>query len=157
MNIQDIQQNILAGGGTLFLLMTLVQISPIKINPWSAIGRVIKKFLSAIGAIINSGLISKVDALGEKVDGIEKRFEKHEASVAESKADERRADILRFNREIIRGLPHTMEDFIEVLSYIDFYESYCRDHPEYENNRAVMAIQNIEEAYQEHLSKNDFS
>lgn len=110
-----------------------------------------------IGAIINSGLISKVDALGEKVDGIEKRFEKHEASVAESKADERRADILRFNREIIRGLPHTMEDFIEVLSYIDFYESYCRDHPEYENNRAVMAIQNIEEAYQEHLRKNDFS
>ena len=54
MNIQDIQQNILAGGGTLFLLMTLVQISPIKINPWSAIERVIKKFLSAIGAIINS-------------------------------------------------------------------------------------------------------
>ena len=61
------------------------------------------------------------------------------------------------SREVIRGLPHTMEDFIEVLSYIDFYESYCRDHPEYENNRAVMAIQNIEEAYQEHLRKNDFS
>ncbi len=65
--------------------------------------------------------------------------------------------ILRFNRELLQdNIPHTQEDFIETLSEIDFYERYCKEHPEYENNRAVLAIQNIERVYSEMLEKHNF-
>ena len=65
--------------------------------------------------------------------------------------------ILSFNRELLQdNIPHTQEDFIETLSEIDFYERYCKEHPEYENNRAVLAIQNIERVYSEMLEKHNF-
>ena len=151
MNIQEI----LTGGGVLLVLMTLVQVTPIKVNPWSAIGRGFKKVFSSIGTAMNGDVLKKMDELEQKIETIEKKFGEHEHSSEKGKADEKRASILHFNRELLRDLPQTMEDFIEVLSYIDFYEKYCQDHPEYENNRAVMAIQNIERAYKEHMEKND--
>lgn len=137
--------------------MTLVQIAPIKINPWSAIGSGIKKAFSVLGTALNRSVIEKIDLLDGKVANLEVRFDDHNKEREADKADEHRAAILRFNREIIRKLPHTMEDYIEVLSLIDWYERYCASHPEYENNRAVMAIQNIERMYKEHLEKNDFA
>lgn len=124
-------------GSGLLMLLTFIQIAPIKVNPWSAIGR-------AIGKALNGDVMNKIDDL-------ERRFDKHESEREKDKTDERRANILRFNREILRNLPHTQEDFIEVLSYIDFYEDYCREHPEYENNRAVLAIENIKRVYREWL------
>lgn len=76
----------------------------------------------------------------------------------ERNADLHRVYILRFNLELLReNIPHTLEDFVEVLSEIDFYEQYCEEHPEYENNRAVLAIQNIKRTYSEKLEKHDFS
>ncbi len=149
-------KEIAAGGGVVAVLMTLIQISPIQINPWSAIGSFFKMVMSFIGNAINGPVLRKMDEMEQKIDDIEKHFEAHEKSSKKDKADDKRASILHFNRELIRDLPHTMEDFIEVLSYIDFYENYCKEHPEYENNRAVMAIQNIERAYREHLEKHDF-
>lgn len=138
----SIQEILASSSGVLVILMTLIQIAPIKVNPWSTIGK-------AIGKALNGDVM-------EKIDDLEQRFDKHEKMRERDKADERRANILRFNREILRNLPHTQEDFIEVLSYIDFYERYCKEHPEYENNRAVLAIQNIERVYSEKLEKHDF-
>lgn len=74
----------------------------------------------------------------------------------ERNADTRRAHILRFNNELIRELPHTKEDFIEILADIDEYEAYCREHPTYKNNRAKHAIANIGRAYDDRLKKHDF-
>ena len=54
------------------------------------------------------------------------------------------------------NIPHTKEEFIDVLADIDYYESYCRDHPDYKNNRAVFAIANIGKSYTERLEKHDF-
>jgi len=51
---------------------------------------------------------------------------------------------------------HTEEDFNEILYSIDCYEKYCTEHPEYQNNRAVHAIKNIERVYDEHMEKHDF-
>ena len=55
-----------------------------------------------------------------------------------------------------REIQHTREDFIEILAVIDDYESYCRDHKEYKNNRAVCAIENIKRVYMDRLQKHDF-
>ena len=58
--------------------------------------------------------------------------------------------------ELLRDLPHTKEEFIEVLTEIDAYEKYCREDPDYPNNRAVFAIKNIQETYKRRLDKHDF-
>ena len=46
--------------------------------------------------------------------------------------------------------------FRSVLAEIDAYERYCAEHPEYPNNRAILAIENIREVYRERLKKHDF-
>ena len=43
-----------------------------------------------------------------------------------------------------------------MLAEIDAYERFCDDHPDYPNNRAVLAIENIRENYKERLKKHDF-
>ena len=53
-------------------------------------------------------------------------------------------------------LKHTEEEYNEILHNIKGYEQYCKTHPLYENNRAVLAIENIERAYKERMVKRDF-
>lgn len=136
-------QEILAGsGGILVILMTLVQITPFKVNPWTSIGK-------AIGKALNSDVI-------EKLDKVEHRLDEHIRVDDERNADAHRAYILRFNTELLREIRHTEEDFHEILYNIDCYERYCKDHPEYQNNRAVHAIKNINRVYDECMEKHDF-
>ena len=71
-------------------------------------------------------------------------------------ADGHRAQILHFNNELLRNIRHTKEEFIEILARIDVYEKYCKTHPDYPNNRAILAIENIREVYKERLKKRDF-
>ena len=51
---------------------------------------------------------------------------------------------------------HTKEEFDEILYSVTYYERYCEDHPKYENNRAVLAIENIKRVYKECMETNDF-
>ena len=67
-----------------------------------------------------------------------------------------RARILQFNNELLRNIPHTREDFIEILAEIDYYQRFCREHEDYSNNRATHAISNIERVYDERMKKRDF-
>ena len=129
-------------GGGLFVLLTLVQLAPIQVNPWSAIAR-------WIGKAINGEVLGKLGHL-------EKRLDKHITDDDKRDADGHRLEILRFNNELLRSIDHTKEEFIEVLAEIDAYERFCNDHPDYPNNRAILAIENIQENYKERLKKHDF-
>lgn len=130
------------GGGLVLAAMTVIQITPVKLNPWSWLAK-------AIGKAINADVLMK---LGE----VEKRLDEHITVDDRRTADNSRTRILHFNNELLRDLPHTKEEFIEVLAEIDAYEKYCQDHPEYPNNRAVLAISNIKRTYEERLQKHDF-
>lgn len=133
---------LVGGGGLLAVLLTLVQIAPVKINPWSAIAK-------AIGNAINADVLRELDTVTQKLDT-------HIRVDDERNADSYRTRILQFNNELLREIQHTREDFIEILAVIDDYESYCRDHKEYKNNRAVCAIENIKRVYMDRLQKHDF-
>lgn len=128
--------------GLAVALATAIEISPLKINPWSAIAK-------AVGRVMNAEVLEELKQTREKLD-------EHIRVDDERNADTRRAHILRFNNELIRELPHTKEDFIEILADIDDYELYCREHPTYRNNRAKHAIANIGRAYDDRLQKHDF-
>lgn len=84
------------------------------------------------------------------------RLDEHIRMDDERDADSHRQRILQFNNELLRDIPHTKEDFTEVLAEIDTYERYCATHPNYKNNRAVHAIAHISKVYDERLEKHDF-
>ncbi len=52
---------LVAGGGLLALGLSLIQISPIKINPWTAIGKLLKKLLNSLGRATNGDVLVKLD------------------------------------------------------------------------------------------------
>lgn len=143
-------QELLTGGGVSILAaMTLIQIAPLKINPWSAIAR-------AFGRAINSEVLSELGDVKKHQQETREKLEEHIRVDDERDADAHRNRILRFNNELLRDIPHTREDFIDVLAEIDDYERYCSEHPNYKNNRATHAINNIRRVYDERLEKRDF-
>lgn len=131
------------------LLAMVVEIAPIKINPLSWV-------LQWIGRAINSEVLGEVKDIRRAQTDTRKVLDEHIRVDDERNADLHRTRILQFNKELLRNLPHTREDFIEVLAEIDHYDRYCREHPDYENHRAVRAIANIERVYDKRLQKHDF-
>ena len=138
----SIQEILLGGGGVLLFVMSVVQIAPIEIKPWSAIAR-------AFGRAINAEVLRDLKTVKQDLAD-------HIRIDGERDADEHRARIQRFNNELLRDIPHTKEEFIEVLTDIDFYERYCDEHKDYKNNRAVHAIANISRVYDDRLREHDF-
>ncbi len=138
----DLKEIFMGGGGVLVVLLTLVQIAPVKINPWSAIAK-------AVGRAVNADVTKELCEIKKKLDD-------HVTMDDRRTADGHRTRILHFNNELLRSIDHTEEEFNEVLAEIDAYEEYCEEHPEYPNNRAVLAIENIRSNYKERLQKHDF-
>ncbi len=138
----DLKEIFMGGGGVLVVLLTLVQIAPVKVNPWSAIAK-------AVGKAVNADVTKELYE-------IKKKLNDHVTMDDRRTADGHRTRILHFNNELLRSIDHTEEEFNEVLAEIDAYEEYCEEHPEYPNNRAVLAIENIRSNYKERLQKHDF-
>lgn len=145
-----LQELLLGGSGGLLVLMTLVQISPIKINPWSTLARM-------LGRALNKDVLDQLKSLEDEQKKIKAEMARQKAEADKREADGWRADILRFNMELVKHTKHTREDYIEILDIIDKYETYCDAHKEYENNRAVHAVANIERCYDDRLKNNDFA
>ena len=129
MTLDSIQTLLFGSGGALLLLMTIVQISPIKFNPWSYIGR-------AIGRLINGEVLAEVG-------NIRAELKDHKAKSEERHATLCRAHILRFGDEVRHGIPHSKEGYDNILLDIDSYEEYCEKHPDYKNNIALATIAHI--------------
>lgn len=122
--------------------VTLVQITPIKINPWSWLIKWIRHFLLG-------GIEDKIDAITKKVDKVEDLIEERDAVLA-------RTHILRFNDELYNGVKHSKEYFDQQLEDIDRYDNYCALHPEFLNSRTVIASKNIKDIYNKLLEEHKF-
>ena len=132
MNVQEILQLIGISVQRNWLLLiaglSLIQIAPIKINPWSWLGKWAGKMMGV------KDLSDKIDALEKKVD--------------ENDAIRIRKDILKFGDEVRVGhIEHSKESFDQVLDDITSYEQYCKDHPKFENNRTVLTTKVIKDTY----------
>ena len=135
-------EEIATGGGILLVAMTLIQIAPIKLNPWSALAK-------AIGRAINGEVIAKVDRLERELLDMKENQEERDAISC-------RARILHFGDETIHGVRHTKEHFDQILRDITTYERYCDDHPNFENNTTALTSQRIKDIYEECLKTKDF-
>ena len=129
-------------GVWIIIILTIIQISPIKVDPWKWLAR-------KIGGAVNSEVIERVNSLEEKM---QTHIEKDE----EGKATRSRIRVLRFNDEILHDIMHSKEHFEQILGDIKAYEMYCESHPNYENDKAVFAIAKIRETYQQCLNEGTF-
>lgn len=96
------------------------------------------------------------DAIMAKLDAITTRMDQMEAAASEREAKDARIRILRFGDECSHEVRHSREHFEQVIEDVDSYEAYCRDHPDFKNNKAVMTIKLIKDTYQRRLLNNDF-
>ena len=138
----------------LFLVLSLVEISPIKINPWSVLIKWIAKLLGIVE--LKTDVIQirdRMDELEEKIDKM-KISENEKFQLKEALAARRR--ILRFNDELLQKVRHSKEMFDDILSDISDYDRYCRTHPDFVNQKAVFAEQNVGKAYKKCMEENDF-
>ena len=134
----------------------LIEVCPIKINPWSWLFKMLKMLWRSFCRSLNSDVLDKLSALEKGQGATQAQLEKHIAMDDEREADKVRASILHFNNELLREIPHTKEEFVEILAKIDWYNDFCDTHKDYRNCRAVHAIANIERVYDERLQKHDF-
>ena len=123
-----LQEILVSGGGILILLLTIIQITPLKLNPWSVIAKELGKALT-------------VDVL-DKLD--------------ENSASTCRYRLIRFDDELRHNVKHTQEHFDQILDDITTYERYCKEHPNYPNSKAILAIENIKSTYIKCREENSF-
>lgn len=144
LTIKDYASDILA---VLAMFSIVIEVAPIKINPWSFIA-------NKLGKAFNKEVLSEIATLKTRVDALDERVQQSEAIQNERDAKSARTKILRFGDEIRVGMRHSKESFDEILSDITEYESYCATHQDFKNNRTKATEKIIIEVY-EHCLKTD--
>jgi hypothetical protein len=125
----------------LLLLSLVVQITPIKINPWSAL-------FKWIGRTITGDACSKIDNLVEKVDKIDQ-------DVMSNEKDRIRWEILDFANSCRNNRRHTRDEFQHI---VELHDKYLRLLKKTGDKNGVFKVEYeyIEKIYAERLEKNDF-
>lgn len=123
-----LQEILVSGGGILILLLTLIQVTPLKLNPWSVVAK-------ALGKALTVDVLDKLD---------------------ENTASTCRYRLIRFDDELRHHVKHTEEHFDQILDDITIYERYCKEHPNYPNSKAILAIENIKSTYIKCREENSF-
>lgn len=130
-----------AGGISLLVLMALIEISPIKLNPWKWIFR-------AIGRAINGELYEKIDNTDGKIDGMQ-------LAMDENEIDRIRWEILDFANSCRNGRRHTKEEFDHIINMHQKYIAILKRRGR-TNGQVDLAYRYIEELYMRCQLEGDF-
>ena len=109
MGLNEILSKLNAGYVTagVVVLLSLIQISPLKLNPWDTI-------LGWMGKKLNGGMV--------------KRLQEVEKQIRDMWINTHRQSILTFARECRADIDHDAEEWNHILSIADEYEVYCNTH-----------------------------
>ena len=140
-----------AGGGAtiLLILSIIVDITPIKLNPWKRIGK-------AIGRSINGEVMKELKEVKQAQDELWKAIKSSDEQREKRDAIDSRTRIIRFGDELLHDHQHSKEAFDVTLADITHYENYCKEHPDFPNNVAVLTIEHIKEVYRRCWGKHNF-
>ena len=131
------------------ILLSLIEITPIKLNPLSWIGK-------KIGRLFNGELMDEMSNVKQEVKSIKQDVSDIREEAKEREATNRRARILEFGDGILHGVDYSKEHWDSALMDISAYEHYCDDHPHYMNNVAKATIKHIKHMYDKHLEEDSF-
>lgn len=140
----------------LMCLSLLIEITPIKFNPWSWLAQ--KLGTAFNGAVMKeiSSLKTEMGNVNKEVQGIKKDVADIREEAKEREATSRRARILEFGDEILHDVDYSKEHWDSILMDCSEYEHYCDDHPHYMNNVAKATIKHIKHMYDKHLEEDSF-
>ena len=145
MTIHEIYMILKEHGGVtisiVIILMTFIQIAPIKLNPWSALAKKICK-------LFTGDLSKRLDTLEKKLDEYIK-----EADLRDLR--KRRESILDFASAVADGRRFTREQYKQIISECDEYSKYCKEKS-FPNAVAEESIALIRRAYRYQIGKNLF-
>jgi hypothetical protein len=125
----------------IIVVSVFIQITPIKINPWSAL-------FKWIGKIITGNACSKIDGLIDKVEKIEK-------DVKTNEKDRIRWEILDFANSCRNNRKHTRDEFQHIVALNDKYKRLLSETND-SNGVFEVEYNYIQDLYAERLEKNDF-
>lgn len=126
---------------SIVFVLSMIEISPIKINPWGYIAKLFKKAV--------------VGEISEKIDCMEKKIGSIEKVVADSKVDQMRWDILDFSNSCRNGRKHSREEWMHLIDQITKYDQICTEM-NIENGVIEIESKYLKELYKDRLKQNDF-
>ena len=131
------------------IILSLIEIAPIKINPWS-------KILGSIGKGLNKDTMMEIESLKKEVEKIDNRVDKIDARIDENNAVQCRSRILRFGDEVSHGTNHSRDHFRQIFSDITSYNTYCHNNPDFKNDMTKITSKIIEDDYVEREKNDNF-
>lgn len=126
------------------ILSTFLEVSKIKINPWSWLAK-------TIGRAINSEVLEKVDQLERDVTRLRNEEDERNAKAA-------RIRILHFGDELLHSPEqrHSKEHFDEILQSITEYNQYCHEHPNFKNHMTEATTKHVLRVYEKCMEEHTF-
>jgi peptidoglycan hydrolase CwlO-like protein len=123
-----------------------------------------------VSIVSSSAIFTFIQFLIDRKDKRESRYKELESSIQSIRQDivklsdkmeendirQARTRILRASDEIRRDVKHSQEFFDQLNEDITDYANYCDTHKGFKNNKAVNAIQNINNVYKDALKNNNF-
>ena len=137
------------------LALTIVQIAPIKINPWSFIFKMFYKFICWLSRMSLAPLIDRMDEINTKVDAMQSEIEVVKKEFEVKNANDWRWDILDFFNSARNGRPHSKEEWDHAIDQVKKYERHVELH-DIDNGVLEEASKWLRYEYHEHIRRNDF-
>lgn len=129
---------------------TVVQKVSNKYKPWSWLAE-------QFGKAVNKEMLDKLDGVSKRIEELEIVNKRQDEERDRQLALDARRRILSTADEIRKKIRHSEEFFNDALDDISYYRNYCREHPDFENAKAVISSKVIEETYQQCLLEDDFT
>ena len=137
------------------VVLTIIQIAPIKINPWSFIWKLLGKFFCWISRLSLAPVINKMDEIDKKVDKVQSEINIVKKEFEVKNANDWRWDILDFFNSARNGRPHSKEEWDHAIDQVKKYERHVEIHG-IDNGVLEEASRWLRNKYQEHIEKDDF-
>ena len=138
MELFKIFERMSTGGGwavmVLIFAMSVLEVAPIKLNPWKAV-------LAWLGKRLNGEVEESLQKMQEKIDDLEKH-------TRELWINQTRNSILIFAREARANVLHDSEEWSNVLNLCASYEAFIREN-NFPNGIVQSNIDYIRNLYQE--------
>lgn len=130
------------------IISAIIQITPIKLNPWT-------RLFKWIGKLITADSDKKIDGLVTATNNLETDISELRSKVDENEKDRIRWEVLDFANSCRNGKRHTKDEFQHIITLNDKYKHLLSKTND-KNGVFDAEYEYIKKLYQERQEKNDF-
>ena len=135
--------------------LSLIEIAPIKVNPWKFIFKLFYKFICWMSRVSLAPIINKMDEIDKKVGDVQSEINVVKKEFEIKNANDWRWDILDFFNSSRNNRPHSKEEWDHAIDQVKKYERHVEIHG-IDNGVLEEASAWLRKEYQKHIDANDF-